>query len=128
MRRWFARRCRYSYDSNIVIDALSSREEGRVALKLADRAWISRVCWIEVMSKMTGSSMDGVEEFLDGFGIEEVDQRASARAAALRPRLELPDTVILASAQTHGRILITRNTKDFLVGSFCIRVPYVIAQ
>jgi predicted nucleic acid-binding protein len=51
------------------------------------------------------------------------------RAAALRrerPRLKLPDAIILATAQTRGRVLVTRNTKDFPAEMPGIRVPYVL--
>ena len=118
----------YSFDSNIVIDALNRIDAARAALRAADRAWLSRVCWIEVMSKVTGPSMREMRIFLDGFAIEEVDAEVCERAAALRrerPRLKLPDAVIFASAQANGRILVTRNIKDFPVDMPGIRVPYL---
>jgi predicted nucleic acid-binding protein len=121
----------FSYDSNIVIDALNRVEGARQALRLADRAWINRICWIEIMSKMVGPSMRATEEFLSHFWIEEVDARVSERAAALRrerPRLKLPDALIFASAQVHGRILMTRNIKEFPANTLGVRVPYTIEQ
>ena len=119
----------FSFDTDIVIDALNRIEPARAALRMADRASISRICWIEVMSKMTGASMNEVKAFLGGFVIEEIDAVVSDRAAALRrerPRLKLPDAVILASAQVNGNILVTRNTKDFPVDMPGIRVPYTL--
>ena len=118
----------YSFDSNIVIDALNRVAPARTALRLADRAWLSRICWIEVMSKMTGPTVRETRIFLDSFAIEELDADVCERAAALRrerPRLKLPDAVIFASAQAHGRILMTRNTKDFPADMPGIRVPYL---
>ena len=71
----------------------------------------------------------GMEHFLSGFDIDELDPEIARRAAALRrerPRLRSPDAIILASAQVRGRILITRNTKDFPANMPGIRVPYTL--
>jgi hypothetical protein len=43
-----------------------------------------------------------------------------------RPRLKSPDAIILATAQIRGRVLITRNTKDFPAAMPGIRVPYTL--
>ena len=43
-----------------------------------------------------------------------------------RPRLKSPDAIILATAQIRGRVLITRNTKDFPAAMPGIRVPYIL--
>src|SRR3546814_2328954 len=48
--------------------------------------------------------------------LDEIDDEIAHRAAALRrerPRLKSPDAIILATAQIRGRVLVTRNTKDF---------------
>jgi len=71
----------------------------------------------------------GTENFLTSFAIDELDPEIAARAAALRrerPRLRSPDAVILASAMVRGRILVTRNTKDFPANMPGIRVPYTL--
>jgi predicted nucleic acid-binding protein len=39
-------------------------------------------------------------------------------------RIKLPDAIIWASAQEHGRILVTRNIKDFPATEPGVRVPY----
>ena len=80
------------------------------------------------MSKGSGEGLRRAEYFLTGFAIDEVDEEIGTRAALLRrdrPRLKLPDSVILASALTRGRILVTRNTKDFPAEMPGIRVPYL---
>lgn len=80
------------------------------------------------MSKGSGEGLRRAEYFLKAFSIDEVDEDASVRAALLRrerPRLKLPDAVILASALTRGRILVTRNIKDFPAEMPGIRVPYI---
>ena len=87
------------------------------------------MAWIEVLSKGTEASLRDAEAFLSGFGIDEVDAEIAARAASLRrerPRLKSPDAIILASALVRGRILVTRNTKDFPVAMPGIRVPYIL--
>lgn len=121
----------FSFDTNILIDALRGFPQAHVEILRASAAggqpWISRLVWIEVMSKGSGEGLRRAEYFLTGFAIDEVDQEISARAALLRrerPRLKLPDAVILASALARGRILVTRNTRDFPAAMPGIRIPY----
>ena len=121
----------FTFDSNIIIDALAGLEAARAEIDRAtdfgSRAWISRVVWIEVMSKGEGDGLRRAETLLSGFGIDEVDAEIGRRAAALRRergRLKALDAIILATAQTRGRVLITRNTKDFPASLPGIRVPY----
>lgn len=116
----------YSFDSNILIDALNGNAVSHAEIARVDRPWISRVTWIEVLSKERGGTLAAIERFLGGFGIDEIDARIAGHAAALRrerPRLKLADAVILASAQVNHRILVTRNTKDFPATMPGIRVP-----
>jgi predicted nucleic acid-binding protein len=120
----------YSFDSNILIDLLRGFPQPKAELERAvqrGRVWISRVVWIEVMSKGEGEGLKRAEALLAGFGVDEVDEEIASRAAALRrerPRLKAMDAIILASALTRGRVLITRNTKDFPSEMPGIRVPY----
>lgn len=121
----------FSFDSNIIIDALRGFEEARHELERArvrgGRLWISRVVWIEVMSKGSGESLRRAEKFLEAFGVDEIDGEIGARAASLRrerPRLKSMDAIILATALTRGRVLVTRNTKDFPATTPGVRVPY----
>jgi hypothetical protein len=123
----------YSFDSNILIDALAGLELARVeilrAAGLAPRVWISRMAWVEVLSKGSGSALKSAEGFLAGFGIDEIDSEIASRAAALRrerPRLKSPDAIILATAMVRGRVLVTRNTKDFPANMPGVRVPYIL--
>jgi predicted nucleic acid-binding protein len=123
----------FTFDSNIIIDALAgfgqARDEIDRATDFGSRAWISRVVWIEVMSKGEGDGLRRAETLLSGFGIDEVDAEIGRRAAALRrerPGLKAMDAIILATAQTRGRVLITRNTKDFPAAMPGIRVPYTL--
>ncbi|MBS0482791.1 MAG: type II toxin-antitoxin system VapC family toxin [Proteobacteria bacterium] len=123
----------YSFDANILIDALwghpPAREEiGRASANGA-RVWVSRMAWIEVLSKGDDSTLRDAMRFLGRFNIDEVDEETALRAASLRrerPRLKSPDAIILATAQIRGRVLVTRNTKDFPAEMPGIRVPYTL--
>lgn len=123
----------YAFDANIVIDALAgyppARSEIQRAAGRGSRPWISRMAWIEVLSKGNDAIVRDAVAFLAHFGLDEIDDEISLRAAALRrerPRLKSPDAIILASAQTRGRVLVTRNIKDFPAEMPGIRVPYTL--
>lgn len=123
----------FSFDSNIIIDALTglapARSEIIRAVEQGSRPWISRMVWIEVLSKGEPSALKRAEMLMSGFGIDEVDAEIATRAAALRrerSRLKSPDAIILASAMVRGRVLVTRNTKDFPANMPGIRVPYIL--
>jgi predicted nucleic acid-binding protein len=123
----------FAFDSNILIDALKGLEPARDELRRATsggaRAWISRMVWIEVLSKGSGEGLRRAEILLSGFGIDEMDVEIATRAASLRrerQRLRSPDAVILATAMLRGRVLVTRNTRDFPANMPGIRVPYTL--
>src|SRR5689334_5033731 len=123
----------FAFDANIVIDALSGFSPARAEIQRAvlrgGRAWISRMAWLEVLSKGDDAIVKGALAFMSHFGLDEMDEEIAMRAAALRrerPRLKSPDAVILASAQTRGRVLVTRNIKDFPAEMPGIRVPYIL--
>lgn len=123
----------YSFDANIIIDALVDHppalDEIRRATEGGAIPWISRMVWIEVMSKGSGRKLQAAETFLSAFGIDELDREIAIRAASLRRErvgLRSPDAVILASAQLRGRILVTRNTRDFPARLPGIRIPYIL--
>lgn len=123
----------FSFDANIVIDALAGFEPARAEIRRAvgfgSRAWVSRMVWIEVLSKGSAEALRRAEVLLSGFGVDEMDAEVASRAAALRrerPRLKSPDAIILASAMVRGRVLVTRNTKDFPANMPGIRVPYTL--
>jgi predicted nucleic acid-binding protein len=123
----------YSLDANILIDALLGHVPARVELsriaQSGGRMWISRMAWIEALSKGNDAIVREALQFLGRFGLDEIDEEISHRAAALRrerPRLKSPDAIILATAQIRGRVLVTRNTKDFPAAMPGIRVPYTL--
>ena len=123
----------FAFDADIVVDALSGFAPARAEILRAfsggTRAWISRIAWLEVMSKGEADVVKGVQSFMSHFGLDEIDEEIAIRAAALRrerPSLKSPDAIILATAQTRGRVLITRNTRDFPAAMPGIRVPYIL--
>lgn len=123
----------YSFDANILIDALMdhrpAHDEIRRAAGSGASIWLSRMAWIEVMSKGGDDTVRDALRFLARFGIDEIDNETALRAASLRrerPRLKSPDAIILASAQIKGRVLVTRNTRDFPANMPGIRVPYTV--
>jgi predicted nucleic acid-binding protein len=123
----------FTFDSNIIIDALTGLDQAeaefRRAAARAGRLWISRMVWVEVLSKGAGDKLRLAEKFLSGFTVDEIDAEICGRAAALRrerTKLRSPDAIILATAQLRSRILVTRNTKDFPADLPGIRVPYTL--
>lgn len=123
----------FAFDANILIDALGGYPPARAEIARAtaagSRAWISRMAWIEVLSKGDTAVVKEALLFLAHFGLDEIHEDIAQRAAALRrerPRLKSPDAIILATAQLRGRILITRNTRDFPAEMPGIRVPYTL--
>ena len=123
----------FAFDSNIVVDTLMGVDKARVELERAahqgGRVWISRIVWLEVMSHARGEAQRLAERFLEGFAIDEIDGEIAGRAAALRrerPRMKMPDALVLATAMVRGRVLVTRNTQDFPAEMPGIRVPYLL--
>ena len=115
------------FDTNIVVDALARRPEALAELRRATRPWISRMTWIEVLAGVPPPAREETEEFLSNFGIRELSAEIARRTADLRfhrRSLKVPDAVILATAQEHGAILVTRNTRDFPASTPGVRVPY----
>lgn len=123
----------FSFDSNVIIDALAGFEPAGAeitrAVEIGGRAWISRMVWIEVLSKGSVSDIRKAEALLSCFAVDELDVGIAARAAALRrerSRLRAADAIILASALVRGRVLVTRNIRDFPATMPGIRVPYTL--
>ncbi len=116
------------FDSVILVDALVGLSAARTAIVTVPERWITRLAWAEIMA---GSGGDGerVEEFLDNFKVLEIGEEISRRGAALRvqrPTMALGDALTLAAAQVTGRILVTRNVRDFPANMPGVRVPYTL--
>ena len=123
----------FAFDTGVVLDILighaRARNELQRALSQGGRAWVSRLTWAEILSQATSACLRDAEAFMAGFSIDEVDEEIAARAASLRrerPQLGLLDATVLATAMTRGRVLITRNAKDFPAAMPGIRIPYTL--
>lgn len=117
------------FDSNIVIDALRDIRPAQNELLRYSQRFISRMTWIEVMVGAFPADGTRAEAYLDHFRVIEITEEIARQAAVLRSqrrRLKALDAVILASAQVTGRVLVTRNTKDFPAEMPGIRVPYTL--
>lgn len=118
-------------DSNILIDYLNGIGPAADVLGKAEATSISRVSWIEVLvGAESPEQADALRAWLAQFAIIEIDAIVAERAIELRRshRLRLPDLLIWASAQVHGLILVSRNTRDFPADQPGIHVPYRIQQ
>lgn len=118
-----------SFDTNIIIDALHQEPRAWAELRRASRSWISRMTWIEVLAGVPEPVRTETGEFLRLFAMTEIDEEIARRAAAIRHQrksLRVPDAIIFASAQVRGRILVTRNTRDFPPAMPGIRIPYTL--
>lgn len=115
------------FDTCILIDYLRGFSKAHLELdRHSDRA-ISIITWIELMAGATSADEAQLREFLLNFYTVPISQEVAERAAAIRRKRgpKLPDAVIQATAQSTGRILITRNTRDFPTRRG-VRVPYSI--
>lgn len=116
------------FDTNIVVDWLRERPQARQELRRYQRHRISRITWTEVLAAEPVETREVVRDLIAPFEVVEVDGRIAAAAADLRSRtrMKLLDALILATAQVHGVILVTRNTRDFPAALPGIRVPYTL--
>ena len=114
------------FDTNILIDYLRGIAQARAECdRHADRA-ISIVTWMEVMAGSTSDNEADARTFLLNFYTLPVDAEVAERAFQLRRtnRIKLPDAIIQATAEGSGRVLITRNSRDFPPGTPGVLIPY----
>ena len=116
-------------DTNVLIDFLNGAPQARRELDLYEDAAISIVSWMEVMAGGSEADSPPLRAFLAHFEVVDLDQHVAERAVTLRRahRVKLPDAIIWASAQSQGRLLVTRDVKDFPPDDPGVRVPYVLA-
>jgi predicted nucleic acid-binding protein len=116
------------FDTCILIDYLRGIPRARAECdRHADRA-ISIITWMEVMAGATAINEDDTRAFLLNFRPVLLTPEVAERAVAIRRanKIKLPDAIILATAEIEGRVLITRNTRDFPAKMSTIRVPYTL--
>ena len=114
------------FDTNLLIDYLRGIDAAREELGRYAEPAISDITWMEVMVGVTSDTEKGTRAFLMRFKRLPLDTKVCEAAVSLRRthRMRLPDAIILASARTHGLMLVTRNTRDFPPEWPGIRVPY----
>lgn len=117
------------FDTHILIDYLNGIEAAKTELdRYTDRddKAISVVTWMEVLVGTTPETDNATRGFLAGFQSLPIDAQVASRSVEIRKshKIKLPDAIVWATAQVHGRILVTRNTKDFAEDEPGVRVPY----
>ena len=118
-----------AFDTDILLDALRGVSAAGSELARYGQRYISRVTWIAILTRALPDDAQTAEGFLANFSVVEVSEEVARSAAQLRAQrrgLSLENAIILASAQTAGRILVTRNTADFPAAMPGIRVPYTL--
>lgn len=116
------------FDTNILIDHLNGIPQARAEIERFESRAVSIITWMEVMVGAYADLVEPTRRFLEGFDVIALDDEIANRAVALRRahRIKLPDAVIWATAQTAGRLLVTRNTKDFPPNDPGVREPYTL--
>ncbi len=114
------------FDTNIVLDYLRGIEAAEQEFSRYDDIAISIVSRMDVLVGVTPDIEADVRSFLDTLKTVQLGTDVAERAVALRRshRLKLADAIIWASAQTEGRLFVTRDMKDFPAEDPGIRMPY----
>ncbi|WP_051077292.1 PIN domain-containing protein [Janthinobacterium sp. HH01] len=125
------------FDTSILIDNFVGIREAVVELTNYKDAVISSITWMEVACKMQKADRQTFTALLATAGIRIVhpDDDIMERAAEIRgnslvmpPKIKLPDCVIRATAESQGRLVITRNPSDFGGEGPMVRVPYQLVN
>ena len=115
-------------DTNILIDYLAGIAAARAEVERYVLPAISIITWIEVMAGATPDDEQVRRDFLATFMVLPLTMEVAERASEIRrhrtPKLKVPDTIILATAQLDGLLLVTRNSKDFTAKERDVRNPY----
>lgn len=116
-------------DSDVLIDYLQGINEAKREINRYSDPHYSIVSWMEVMcGAETKEERQAAETLLSSMQQVELTQLIAQIAVEERKKqgLKLPDAVILASADSEGCILVTRNTKDFDRNDPRVRFPYFL--
>ena len=105
-------------DSNIIIYAAQPEHENLRQFITEHAPAVSAVSYIEVLGYHKLADPDRIlfEEFFASSLILRISQEIIERAVQLRQSrsMTLGDSLVAGTALTHQRILVTRNTKDFI--------------
>jgi hypothetical protein len=116
------------FDTCILIDYLRGVLPARaVCDRYSDRA-VSIITWMEVMAGASKVNEAETRTFLLNFRTTPVSAEIAELAVTIRKGrgIKLPDAIIQASAESDGRVLITRNTRDFPADAPGVHVPYTL--
>jgi hypothetical protein len=117
-------------DTNILIDYLAGATSARAEVERYAMPAISIITWIEVMAGATSDDEPVRRAFLATFHVLPLTLEVAERSSDIRrhrtPKLKLPDTIILATAQINDLLLVTRSSRDFPVKEREIRIPYKV--
>lgn len=116
-------------DSDILIDYLQGVREAKLEISRYTKPLYSIISWMEIMcgahdeherlaARTLFASMTQVDLSQNIAEIAVVER--------MRQKLKFPDAVILATADSEGCILVTRNTKDFDQNDPRVRIPYLL--
>jgi predicted nucleic acid-binding protein len=125
------------FDTNIIIDSFAGHDAATAELSNYSDAAISSISWMEVACKLGTMEQLQFQTLLDGIGIKiiHINDAIMKRATILRgdsianpPKIQLLDCIIRATAEVEGRLLVTRNPRDFGRAGAAVRVPYDIVN
>jgi predicted nucleic acid-binding protein len=116
------------FDTNVLVDNIKGIDAAFVELSRYEDRAISIITQIEVLVGTTPETEARERQLLAEFAVIPLDDDIAEETARLRRahRMKLPDAIIWASARRTGRLLVSRNTKDFPVGDPGVRHPYVV--
>jgi hypothetical protein len=116
------------FDTSILIDYLRGIPQARAECDRHSNRTISIVSWMEVMAGSTAANESDARAFLHNFYTLPLTAEVAEQAFAIRRarKIKLPDAVIQATAELSGRILSTRNTRDFPSGMAGTQIPYIL--
>jgi len=116
-------------DSDVLIDYLQGVPEAKVEISRYSDPLYSIISWMEVLcGAETDAEREAAETLFASIQRVEVSPKIAGIAVEIRREegLKFPDAVILASADSEGCILLTRNTKDFDPRDPRVRFPYAL--
>lgn len=114
------------FDTNILIDYMIGIPEAAAEIRRFPDSALSIITWMEVMAGTHESEGNRMRSFLRRFKCLPISNDIAERATSIRRvrKVKLPDAIIQATAQVEGRLLVTRNTRDFPVNDPGVRIPY----
>jgi predicted nucleic acid-binding protein len=117
------------FDTNILIDCLMGYSVAKDCVRQQSDRVISVITQIEILSGAQPSTEQALRNFLAGFEVIHTNAKVAEFASQIRKAtgLKLPDAMILATAASERRSLLTRDQRvlntDHGVACVC---PYVV--